>query len=184
MTIDACAAGKDVYVEKPLTHDLSEGKSVIEAVRKHDRVVQVWWVPRQMMTAKFPSDGSEFISHYEYRVGGRMFEIPVRDVIHVRFGLDPKNPRMGLSPLGSLAREVGIDDYASNFTAAILRNLGIIGIVISPKTVGNHVEHIYSKIGASTRAAASLFAIQRGLLPEEPPPKMGATPHDRRLAHT
>ncbi len=40
-------------------------------------------------------------------------------------------------------------------------------LVISPKTVGNHVEHIYAKIGASTRASASLFAMQHGLLPEE-----------------
>jgi HD-GYP domain-containing protein (c-di-GMP phosphodiesterase class II) len=40
-------------------------------------------------------------------------------------------------------------------------------LVISPKTVANHVEHIYSKIGASTRAAAGLFAMQHGLLPEE-----------------
>ena len=39
--------------------------------------------------------------------------------------------------------------------------------MISPKTVGNHVEHIYAKIDASTRAGASLFAIQHGLLPEE-----------------
>jgi HD-GYP domain-containing protein (c-di-GMP phosphodiesterase class II) len=40
-------------------------------------------------------------------------------------------------------------------------------LVISPKTVGNHVEHIYSKIGASNRAAAGLFAMRHGLLPEE-----------------
>jgi HD-GYP domain-containing protein (c-di-GMP phosphodiesterase class II) len=40
-------------------------------------------------------------------------------------------------------------------------------LVISPKTVGNHVEHIYTKIHASTRAAAGLFAVQHGLLPEE-----------------
>jgi HD-GYP domain-containing protein (c-di-GMP phosphodiesterase class II) len=40
-------------------------------------------------------------------------------------------------------------------------------LVISPKTVANHVEHIYSKIGASNRAQASLFAVQHGLLPEE-----------------
>jgi HD-GYP domain-containing protein (c-di-GMP phosphodiesterase class II) len=39
-------------------------------------------------------------------------------------------------------------------------------LVISPKTAGNHIEHIYAKIGASTRAAASLFAVQHGLLPE------------------
>jgi HD-GYP domain-containing protein (c-di-GMP phosphodiesterase class II) len=40
-------------------------------------------------------------------------------------------------------------------------------LVISPKTVANHVEHIYAKIDASTRAAASLFAMRHGLLPEE-----------------
>jgi DNA-binding CsgD family transcriptional regulator len=40
-------------------------------------------------------------------------------------------------------------------------------LVISPKTVANHVEHIYAKIGASSRATASLFAMQHGLLPEE-----------------
>jgi HD-GYP domain-containing protein (c-di-GMP phosphodiesterase class II) len=40
-------------------------------------------------------------------------------------------------------------------------------LVISPKTVANHVEHIYAKIGTSTRAAAGLFAMQHGLLPEE-----------------
>ena len=39
--------------------------------------------------------------------------------------------------------------------------------MITPKTAGNHVEHIYAKIGASSRAAAALFAVQHGLLPEE-----------------
>jgi DNA-binding NarL/FixJ family response regulator len=37
-------------------------------------------------------------------------------------------------------------------------------LVISPKTVGNHVEHIYAKIGASNRAMASLFATRHGLM--------------------
>jgi HD-GYP domain-containing protein (c-di-GMP phosphodiesterase class II) len=40
-------------------------------------------------------------------------------------------------------------------------------LVITPKTVANHIEHIYLKIGASNRARASLFAMQHGLLPEE-----------------
>jgi HD-GYP domain-containing protein (c-di-GMP phosphodiesterase class II) len=40
-------------------------------------------------------------------------------------------------------------------------------LVISPKTVANHIEHIYAKIGTSNRASASLFAMQHGLLPEE-----------------
>jgi predicted dehydrogenase len=48
MTIDACAAGKDVYVEKPLTHELAEGPRVIEAVRRHGRIVQVGLQQRSM----------------------------------------------------------------------------------------------------------------------------------------
>ena len=40
-------------------------------------------------------------------------------------------------------------------------------LVITPKTAGNHIEHIYAKIGASSRAAAAMFAVQHGLLPEE-----------------
>lgn len=37
-------------------------------------------------------------------------------------------------------------------------------LVISPKTVDNHIQRIYEKIGVSTRAAATLFAIERNLL--------------------
>jgi HD-GYP domain-containing protein (c-di-GMP phosphodiesterase class II) len=59
-------------------------------------------------------------------------------------------------------------------------------LVISPKTVANHVEHIYAKIDASSRAAASLFAMHHGLLPEEefPARKMGQTPHVAGLRPT
>lgn len=48
MTIAACAAGKDVYVEKPLTHDLSEGTAVIAAQNEHRRIVQVGTQQRSM----------------------------------------------------------------------------------------------------------------------------------------
>jgi HD-GYP domain-containing protein (c-di-GMP phosphodiesterase class II) len=37
-------------------------------------------------------------------------------------------------------------------------------LVISPKTAGSHVEHIYSKLGVSNRAQASLFAMRHGLI--------------------
>lgn len=41
MLIDACRAGKDVYCEKPLTLTVAEGKPILEAVAKTNRVVQV-----------------------------------------------------------------------------------------------------------------------------------------------
>lgn len=34
----------------------------------------------------------------------------------------------------------------------------------SPKTVDHHIQHIYEKIGVSTRAAATLFAMRHDLL--------------------
>lgn len=48
LTIEACAAGKDVYVEKPLTHALGEGPAVIEAQNRHERIVQVGMQQRSM----------------------------------------------------------------------------------------------------------------------------------------
>jgi HD-GYP domain-containing protein (c-di-GMP phosphodiesterase class II) len=35
---------------------------------------------------------------------------------------------------------------------------------LSPKTVGHHVQHVYAKTGVSSRAAAALYAVERGLL--------------------
>ena len=39
-TIWACQAGKDVYVEKPVSHTILEGRLMVEAARKYKRVVQ------------------------------------------------------------------------------------------------------------------------------------------------
>ena len=39
-TVMACQAGKDVYVEKPLSLTILEGRKMVEAARKHQRVVQ------------------------------------------------------------------------------------------------------------------------------------------------
>jgi HD-GYP domain-containing protein (c-di-GMP phosphodiesterase class II) len=73
-------------------------------------------------------------------------------------------PRRHGGPAGLTPREVEV----LTLLARGLSNKQIAErLVISPKTVGNHAEHIYSKINTSTRAAASLFAMQHGLLPEE-----------------
>jgi predicted dehydrogenase len=40
-TVMACAAGKDVYVEKPTSVAIAEGRAMVEAARKHQRIVQV-----------------------------------------------------------------------------------------------------------------------------------------------
>jgi len=40
-TVLACQAGKDVYVEKPLAHNIKEGRAMVDAARRHNRIVQV-----------------------------------------------------------------------------------------------------------------------------------------------
>lgn len=41
IVLDALSAGKDVYIEKPMTHRIEDGPPIIEAVRKHNRILQV-----------------------------------------------------------------------------------------------------------------------------------------------
>ena len=40
MVLDAFSAGKDVYIEKPMTHTVEDGPKIIEAVRRYNRVLQ------------------------------------------------------------------------------------------------------------------------------------------------
>jgi HD-GYP domain-containing protein (c-di-GMP phosphodiesterase class II) len=64
-------------------------------------------------------------------------------------------------PSGLTSREVEV----LRLVARGLSNKEIArSLVISPKTAGTHVEHIYAKIGASNRAQASLFAMKHGLM--------------------
>lgn len=113
--------------------DFIQGDAYWVKVRAGDRPVQLWWVPRGMMRAAWPErDSSVFISHYEYTVDGVAYKIATRDVVHFRYGIDPRNPRQGLSPFGSLLREIFTDDEASNFTASLLRNLGVPGVILAP----------------------------------------------------
>ena len=67
-------------------------------------------------------------------------------------------------PAGLTAREVEV----LRLLARGMSNKAIAErLVITPKTAGSHVEHIYTKLGVSSRAVASLFAAQSGLLPEK-----------------
>jgi phage portal protein BeeE len=115
--------------------DLSFGEAFWIKIRnKAGKVIQLWWAPRMTMIPRWPTDGMTFISHYDYSAGGRTIPIDPRDVVHFRFGLDPRDIRRGLSPLGALMRDVVMDNQAATFATAILKNLGVIGVVISPKT--------------------------------------------------
>ena len=68
--------------------------------------------------------------------------------------------RPAILPAGLTAREAEVLALAASglTTAEIAQRL-----VISPKTADTHIQHIYAKIGCSTRGAAVLFALRHGL---------------------
>src|ERR1700685_2108637 len=41
IVVDACAAGKDVYCEKPMSHTVEDGFAIVDAVRKENRILEV-----------------------------------------------------------------------------------------------------------------------------------------------
>ncbi len=53
----ACQAGKDVYVEKPVSHNIWEGRQIVAAARKHNRIVQTGTQSRSAVgTQEFMAD--------------------------------------------------------------------------------------------------------------------------------
>jgi predicted dehydrogenase len=79
IAIAAVKAGKDVYCEKPLTHNIHEAVELVKAVRKSNRVFQV---------------GSQQRSSKEFRIACELMRNGVLgrvDAIHVSFG-DPAQP--------------------------------------------------------------------------------------------
>jgi predicted dehydrogenase len=74
-TILACAAGKDVYVEKPISHNIREGRLMVEAARKHGRVVQVGsQLPSLPVTQRF----------HEYATSGKLGRVLAAKVWNVQ----------------------------------------------------------------------------------------------------
>jgi DNA-binding NarL/FixJ family response regulator len=64
-------------------------------------------------------------------------------------------------PAGLTAREI---DVLRLLARGLSSKQIAAQLVITPKTARNHIEHIYTKIDASSRVAASLFATEHGLL--------------------
>ena len=115
-----------------------DGNAYVRKVRSTLRaVVRLWFVPHWQMRPRWDFTGrGPFITHYEWTPsdGGAPEDLAVEDVIHLRVGLDPRDPRLGLSPIKAALREVLTDEEAATFSAFILGNMGVPGGVIAPKS--------------------------------------------------
>ena len=73
--IEACAAGRDVYVEKPLSLCVAEGRKMVEAAQRHQRVVQVGIHRR---SSELCREAADFIR------GGGLGKVTVARAFHIQ----------------------------------------------------------------------------------------------------
>jgi len=84
-TILACQAGKDVYVEKPMAHNVWEGRKMIEAARKYQRVVQAG---TQNRSAPYGFSAREYIAKGEL---GKVLDVNVYGMLSGVVGGYPRH---------------------------------------------------------------------------------------------
>jgi predicted dehydrogenase len=83
VTIWGCQAGKDVYVEKPVSHNIWEGRKMVEATRKYNRIVQAG-------TQRRSDEGLQEAIEY-IREGNLGKIVIVYGIVYVRRGSIGKN---------------------------------------------------------------------------------------------
>ncbi len=91
LTVFSCQAGKDVYVEKPPSHNVWEGRKMVEAARRYKRIVQVG---TQNRSAPYVHKALEYIR------GGGIGGIRVCKVFNMKNGGPYREPPAGTRPSG------------------------------------------------------------------------------------
>jgi phage portal protein BeeE len=160
------------------------------------KLIELWALPWFMVKERWPGDGgspavpttgpnaaeNDYLSHYQYNQPGRT---PVlynqADIVHLKRGKDANNPRRGIGEFDSVIREIYGDNKAAAFAATILRNLGIIVPMLTPKGDGvslnpTQAEQIKEKwvqqttgdnVGIPIVSSLPIEAVKFGYSPEE-----------------
>ena len=95
--------------------------------------MEPWPLRSDLVEPKRERSSTNLIDYYEYRPAGTAVRVPVEDVLHLRTGLDPKNHMKGTSRLKTVLKEILSDEEAAKFTAALLSNMAIPGVVLAPE---------------------------------------------------
>lgn len=96
-------------------------------------VSELWYAPHTTITPyTLPGGSPRVIDYYDYWLGPKHYHVPPEDVLHIKYGIDPLDQRLGLAPLASASRDVNALQQAGNYRPTILRNFGVIGRVVWP----------------------------------------------------
>lgn len=88
LTIDGCLAGKDVYVEKPASHNIVEGATAVAAARKRDCMVQMG---TQIRSAAFLREAADYVKSGALGkvIHGKAWETGRSGEVHLEPDSDP-----------------------------------------------------------------------------------------------
>jgi len=93
---------------------------------------ELWWEDARRFRAL--GDAEHFIRGYRFQTErGGWVELENDDVIHFRQALNPYNPREGRTPLSTGLRQVALDNGIATYSGSILRNSGVMSLLISAK---------------------------------------------------
>lgn len=120
-----------------VTSLLADGNAYIYKVRGRAGAllapVELYWLQHWRMEPVSDEKRTKLIDHYEYATSSGNSEVyAVEDIIHIRYGLDPENPRRGISPLKAVFREIATDNEAITYVASIIANMGVPSMLLSP----------------------------------------------------
>ena len=95
-------------------------------------------VPLMPHLVEAKGNQNELITHYNYQPQGGLqgqdnVRIDKKDMFHLRQSIDPNDMRRGMAPLKSVLREIAGDEAAGQYTAALLHNMAVPGVILSPR---------------------------------------------------
>ena len=127
-------------------------------------------VPLMPHMVEVRGNEDKLITHYEYYAYGKgeFVSIPFEDMVHIRQGIDPNDHRRGHAPLKTVLREILGDEAAGQFTFALLDNMAVPGVVLTPRSDGyggptreeaESISAMYKeKFGGSNRGAPMVLS--------------------------
>lgn len=131
----------------------------------YGRPAELWYEPHYNIEPYWDQvSQSSYIDGYRRGDGST---VPIHNVVHFRSGLDPMNTRKGLASLKAALRRVKADDEIDAYTYAVVRNKGVVGLMVSPKhpddefieeTRAEIEERIASKLGGDRRGSTLVMS--------------------------
>jgi len=108
------------------------GNTYLRKIRSTTRgvVTALQFLPQDMVRPV--GNGTNPLTHYVYTTDGRSFDIPVSDIIHIRYGRDPSDIRLGRSPVTAVLREIATDNTASTTAYGLLANGAMPSLIVGP----------------------------------------------------